>query len=285
MLFVVDTGASRSSHDEDRIWRHLWEMRDVPPVNVVLQTVVSPACPLLAEENADSILMSTGIHVPQNTAWVPMQVDVSVFARDNGDIRLSALEMALCNCIDQGDALHDTNGWPSPELSLDSWQNRRLAVAIRGWGNLVRLRRADPGAFRTLAELEQLADFITTALSERSQALAREKGHCPSVDAAGSRILSSGSEMKLRWRRAVEQTALRHRNLTTMSAWDVFPDGEPADLRYINLLPLLRCANCLSFQRNVEIAHWDIHEFRAFYARVSAILRCKVDAGRIAKQV
>ena len=285
MLFVVDTGTSRSSHDEDRIWRHLWEMRDVPPVSVVLQTVVSPACPLLAEENADAILISMGLHVPQNTAWVPMPVDISVFARDNGDIRLSALEMALRNCVDQGDALHDTNAWPSPEVSIDSRQNRRLAVAIRGWGNLVRLRRADPGAFRTLAELQQLADFITRTLSERSQALAREKGYCPAVDAAGSKILSSGSEMKLRWQRAVKHAALRHRNLTTMSAWDVFPDGEPADFRYINLLPLLRCANCLSFQRNVDIAHWDIHEFRAFYARVSAIVRCKNDAGRIAQQV
>ena len=161
MLFVIDTGASRSSHDEERIWRHLWEMRDVAPVSVVLQTVVSPACPLLTEENADAILMSTGMHVPQNTAWVPMQVDVSHFAQDNGDIRLSALELALKDCIDRGDSLHDSSDWPSLAISFDSWLNRRLAVAIRGWGSLVSLRGADPCAFRTLSELEDLADFIS----------------------------------------------------------------------------------------------------------------------------
>lgn len=285
MFFVIDTSAPRLPHDEDRIWRHLWEMRDVRPLSVVLQTIVSPACPLLAEESANAILPSEGIHVPHNTAWVPLQVDVSLFAKANGDMRLSALEMALNNCVDQGDSLHDANGWPSPELTFDSRQNRRLAVTIKGWGNLVRQQRADPGAFQTLRELEDLADFIARTLCARSQALARERGHCPAVDAAGTRILSSGSEIRQRWQRAVEQTALRHRNLTAMSAWDVFPDGEPADLRYANLLPLLRCANCLSFQRNVDIAHWDMHEFRAFYARVSAILRCKLDAGRTAKQV
>ncbi len=285
MFFVIDTSASQSLQYEDRIWRHLWEMRDVVPVRVVLPTVVSSPCPLLAEESADTILSSTGIQVPQNSAWIPMQVDVSHFARDNGDIRLSALEMALKNCVDCGDSAHDSSDWPSPAVSFDSWLNRRLAVAIRGWGNLVNLRGADPRAFRTLSELEDLADFIGKTLLTRSQALARERGHCPAVDVAGKRIPTGGSEMKLRWQRAVRHTALRHRNLTTMSVWDVFPQDRPADLRYVDLLPLLRCANCLSFRRDVDIAHWNINEFRSFYERVSAILRCTLDAGRIAKQV
>ena len=285
MFFVIDTSASQAPQYEERIWRHLWEMRDVVPVSVVLPTVVSSPCPLLADESADTILSSTGIQVPQNSAWIPMQVDVSHFAQDNGDIRLSALELALKDCIDRGDSLHDSSDWPSLAISFDSWLNRRLAVAIRGWGSLVSLRGADPCAFRTLSELEGLADFIGKTLLARSQALARERGYCPAVDVAGKRILSSGREMKLRWQRAVEHSAVRHRNLVTMSAWDVFPQGQPADVRYLDLLPLLRCANCLSFRRDVDIAHWNIKEFRSFYERVSAILRCILDAGRIAKQV
>lgn len=285
MFFVIDSSASNSSQFEDRIWRHLWEMRDVVPVSVVLPTVVSSPCPLLAEERADAILPSTGLQVPQNSAWIPMQIDVSRFARDNGDIRLSALEMALNNCVDQGDSMHDTSRWSSPAIEFDSWLNRRLAVAIRGWGNLVKMRGVDPGEFRTLSELKDLADFVNKTLCARSQTLAREKGYCPAVDVAGARILSSGSEMKRRWQSAIHQTALRHRNLTTMSAWDVFPQDQPADSRYADLLPLLHCANCLSFQRNVDISHWNINEFRRFYERVSAILRCNLDAGRIAKQV
>jgi hypothetical protein len=285
MFFVIDTSATRSRGSEDRIWQHLWHMRDVVPISVVLPTIVSSACPLLAEENADAILSSTGIQVPQDSAWIPMRVDVSQFAHDNGDIRLNALERALSDCVDRGDSLHDSRDWPSPAIQFDSWLNRRLAVAIRGWGNLVKRRGADPRAFRTLTELEELADFINKTLRARSQVLAKERGHCPAVDAAGAKILASGNEMKLRWRRAVDQTALRHRNLITMSAWDVFPQDQPADSRYVDLLPLLRCANCLSFQRDVDISHWSINEFRRFYERVSAILRCSRDAGQIAKQV
>lgn len=285
MFFVIDTSASKSSRYEDRVWQHLWEIRDVMPISVVLPTVVSSPCPLLAEESADAILSSTGIQVPHNSAWIPLQVDVSQFLNGNGDIRLSALEMALINCVDQGDALHDSSHWPSAAVQYDSWLNRRLAVAVRGWGNLVRRRGADPGAFRTLSELEDLADFISKTLHRRSQALARERGHCPAVDVAGTRILNSTNEMQSRWQRAVDHAALRHRNLTTMSAWDVFPQGQPADLRYVDLLPLLRCANCLSFRRDVDITHWNINEFRSFYERVSAVLRCSLDKGRIAKQV
>lgn len=285
MFFVVDTSASRSPHCESRIWRQLWEMRDIVPVSVVLPTVVSSPCPLLAEESAEAILLSSGLAVPQNSAWIPMQVDVSQFADDNGDIRLAALELALQDCVDRGDLLHDSSGWSSPAIQLDSRLNRRLAIAIRGWGDLVKLRGADPGAFRTLSELKELADFAGNTLRARSQALAREKGYCPAVDLAGARIQGCGSEMRLRWQRAVDHTALRHRNLTTMSAWDVFPRGQPADLRYVDLLPLLRCANSLSFQRDVDIGHWTSNEFRGFHERVSAILRCNLDAGRIAKQL
>jgi len=133
--------------------------------------------------------------------------------------------------------------------------------------------------------LEELAEFIAKTLRARSHTLARERGYCPAVDVAGMKILNGGGEMKLRWQRAVNHTALRHRNLTTMSVWDVFPQAGPADLRYVDLLPLMRCANCLSFQRSVDISHWKINEFRRFYERVSAILRCKFDAGQIAKQV
>ena len=91
--------------------------------------------------------------------------------------------------------------------------------------------------------------------------------------------------MLARWQRAVEDTATRHRNLTMMSPWDVFPSHEAADLRYVDLLPLLRRANCLSFQRNVDINHWNVNEFRSFYERVNAILRGGGEAGLIAKQV
>jgi len=285
MFFVMDIGASPSPRSLDLIWRHLWEMRDAVPVSMVLPTVVSSPCPLLAEECADTVLSPIGIQVPQNSAWIPMEVDVSQFVDDHGDIRLGPLERVLNDCVDRGDSQHDSRRWSSPAVQFDSWLNRRLAVAIRGWGDLVSRRGADPGAFSTLKELEGLAEFISRTLRARSRVLAQKSGYCPALDIAGTKVLTGGGEMKLRWQRAVNDTALRHRNLTTMSVWDVFPQRGPADLRYVDLLPLLRCANCLSFQRSVDISHWNVNEFRRFYERVSAILRCKFDAGRIAKQV
>lgn len=198
---------------------------------------------------------------------------------------MPALEAALKDCVERGEVLHDLRSWPVPRMRLDSWLNRRLSIAIRGWGNLVKIRGDDPAALTTLNELEELAEFISKTLRAHSRALALAKGHCPAVDAAGASVLESGDEMTARWRHAVDRTGLRHRNLLTINVWDVFPQCEPADLRYADLLPLLRCANSLSFRRNVDISHWGADHYRGFHERVSAILRCSTDARRIARQV
>lgn len=285
MFFVIDSRSTRSLRDESRLWEHLWAMRDFTLVSIVVPTVVTSPCPLLAEENGEAILSSTGMQVPQDSAWVPLQVDVSAFATRSGNIRYGALEAALNICVDRGDVLHDTHDWPSRAMQYDSWLNRRLAITVSGWGDLVHTRGADPTDFRTLDELETLAGFISETIVARSRLLASERGYCPAVDVAGASLRSSGEEMQLRWQSAVDASALRHRNLMTMSVWDVFPRGRPADLRYFDLLPILRCANCLSFRRDVDIRHWNVKEFRRFYERVSAILQCNIDARRIAKQV
>ena len=141
MFLVINSNASRTAQCQDRVWRHLWEMRDIAPVSVVLPTAVLSPCPLLSAETADAILPPTGIQVPRNSAWVPMRIDITRFASNKGDLRMGELEEALNNCVDRGDLLHDTRDWSSPSVSYDSWLNRRLAVAIGGWGNLVKLRR------------------------------------------------------------------------------------------------------------------------------------------------
>lgn len=260
-------------------------MRDLPSVTVALPTAVSSPCPLLADERADTLCPVTGIHVPQCTAWVPAQLDLSHFVGRNGDICLAALEKALIACVDRGDRRHDLAAWDSPALHRDSRLNRRLAIAIRGWGCITKLRGDNPQSLTTLRKLEELAAFATATLAARSRALAKERGHCPALDAVGEHIAGSSPEIATRWRRAVSDSAIRHRNLLLMSPWDVFPAGQPADCRYLDLLPLLRCANSLSFRRGVDIRHWSLNEFRGFYERVGAILQAGSDAGLIAKQV
>lgn len=285
MLFVLEAADRQPSSASERIWRHLWELRDTVSVNVVLPTVVASPCPLLAEEQAETVCSMTGMQVPAGSAWIPLKVDLARYVKSDGDIRTQALERALTRCVDSGDSLHETGHWRAPLLQYDSWLNRRLAIAIRGWGTVVKRRRADPCSFATLEALEELAAFITATLVTHSRSLARQRGHCPALEVAGARLAGSGAEMKARWRRAVAESALRHRNLTMMSPWDVFPAGEPADRRYLDLLPVLRRADCLSFRRDVDIRHWKVNEYRGFYERVAAILERRNATGVIAKHV
>ncbi len=254
-------------------------------MNITLPTMVSSPCPLLADEPADEIRAATGMQVPQNSAWMPLQIKLPAYLAANGDMNLPALERALHDAVDLGDARHERGGWETRALAHDSWLNRRLAIAIRGWGCVVERRREDPRSLKTLRDLEELATFITSTLRSRSQSLAKERGYCPALDVTGATLRTSGVEMQARWRRAVADNAIRHRNLTLMSPWDVFPARAPADLRYVDLLPLLRCADSLSFRRTVDIAHWEENEFRGFYERVSAILRHDKVTGLVAKQV
>ncbi len=285
MFYVVAATPGTPASQQARVWHHLWQLRDVPSVSVLLPTVVSSPCPLLADEPADAVCPAGGLQVPQETAWVPLEVDLVDYLGAGGDIRLSHLEHALRESVERGEARHRRGRWASQILARDSRLNRRLAIAIRGWGSIVARRGDDPRSFATLRRLEELAEFVSATLRSHSQKLARERGHCPALDIAGAPVQASGAEMKARWRRAVADNAIRHRNLSMMSPWDVFPAGAPADLRYVDLLPLLRCANCLSFRRNVDISHWNPNEFRGFYERVGAVLQRRNDAGSIAKQV
>ncbi len=283
MFFVINAREWQSSDVADRVWQRLWDLRDV--VSVAIPTVVSSPCSLLAEEHADTLCLSTGMQVPMSSAWVSKQVDLALFLQANGDIRLPALEEALVECVDSGDAMHDAAGWENSALQSDSRLNRRLAIAVRGWGSVVDLRGADPGKFATLTTLEQLALHVRAILESRSRSLAAEHGHCPALDLEGVRVGQYSDELMARWQSALEASAVRHRNLLMMSPWDVFPRGQSADLRYMDLLPLLRCANSLFFQRDVDIGHWNVNEFRGFYERVSAILTQGDGSGLIAKQV
>ena len=285
MFFVIAANSGSSAKQTARVWHYLWQLRDIADVKVILPTTISSPCPLLADEVAGEVCTATGIQIPHGSAWIPLEIDLSAFLAANGDMNLAALELALHDAVDRGDASHENSGWDTDLRARDSWLNRRLAIAIRGWGCVVRRRREDPRSLATLRGLEELADFITTVLTARSQWLAKQHGHCPALDVTRKTLRTSSVEMQARWRRALADNAIRHRNLTSMSPWDVFPAHAPADLRYVDLLPLLRCANSVSFDRNIDISHWREGEFRGFYERVGAILSHGDAKGFIAKQV
>lgn len=254
---------------------------------VLESAVVTSPCPLLPAEPASDFSPLVCMQVPSHSAWIPINLDLAAFADVDGVLSMPALESALAAAVDDGERLHDQTEWPDPLVEYDSWLNRRLAIALRGWGDLVSRRAADPGSLQTLRDMEALAEWCCLILHKRSHELATQRNGCPALDEAGALIMQEKQSLAWgrRWKKAVQAAAIRHRNLTTISPWDVFPREKQADLRYADLLPLTRYADSLSFQRDVSITHWNVNEFKSFCERVSAIRRCNGGAGLVAKQV
>jgi hypothetical protein len=285
MYFVVDPDKEVSGRHEALIWERLWELRDLAPVGAMLPAAVTSRCPLLPDETADGLLVASLTQVPSGSAWVPLEVDLTRYARAGGEMRLGLLDDALRTAVEKGEDGHDVCAWPGPGQRYDSRLNRRLAVLVRGWGDLVARRGQDPTSLSTLAGLRRLAAHVAEVLVTASREMARQRGYCPALDVAGARVLQHGAEMNARWRRAVVDNALRHRNLLTLSPWDVFPRAAPADFAYADLVPLIACADSVSLRRDVTISHWNVTEFKKFHDRVAAILRRSGGQSLIAKQV
>ncbi len=285
MYFVVDPDREVTPQQSALVWRRMWEMRDLAPITAVLPAVVSSPCPLLPDEAANAVVVSMRTQVPECSAWVAQEVDVSKYLRSDGVLRFGLLDAALHRCVEEGERRHDQSAWSSPAQRYDSWLNRRLSIRVRGWGDIIAKRDVDPESMNALRDVRSIAGHVVKTLAKASWLVAKRNGHCPALDVAGAKVPTHGTEMDTRWRQAVADNALRHRNLVTLSPWDVFPRHEPADPRYLNLLPILVCANSVSYRRDVDISHWNVNEFKSFYTRVSAVLRHSSDVSLIAKQV
>jgi hypothetical protein len=285
MYFVVDSDREVAPQQATLIWRRLWEMRDLVPISAVLPAVVTSPCALLPDEDADATLVATLTQVPAESAWISCEIDLVKFLRRDGELRFDKLDPALEACVVAGERRHDETRWVDPNQNLDSWLNRRLSVFVRGWGDLVARRGDDPTALATLRELDALLKHVCQVLKRASRSLAESNGYCPALDVAGARVLQHGHEMNARWRQAVTDNALRHRNLLTLSPWDAFPRNGRADFRFMNLLPAIRHAHSVSMHREADISFWSARDFKAFHERVSAILRRCSEAPLVARQV
>lgn len=285
MFFVVDPDKEVAPQQSAFVWQSLWELRDLAPIGAVMPAVVTSACPLLPDEPADATLVASLTQVPSHSAWASFEIDLLRYARRSGALQEASLDAALRACVADGECRHDETRWVDARQLADSNNNRRLSVFVRGWGDLVALRGDDPTAIGTLQRLEALAEHIAAELVAASRALAAKVGYCPALDIAGARVVHHGGEMNARWRRAVMVNGLRHRNLLTLSPWDVFPRGEAADFSYMNLLPLVRKAHSVSMRRDADISNWDARDFKSFHERVSAILRSVSDMPLMARQV
>lgn len=262
---------------DNKDWRRLWELRTEFFFHLNYAADVLPVCPLLSVERSTGVLPATRIQVPTGTAWLPARLDLSRFANDRGVIALGVLEDALRRGVEILDRLFGHLRWPTPQMRHDAWLNRRLAIDIAGIGDVAEKRGLDPCSFSTLEELGCLLRKVQHALRSQSRLIARRTQGLPALEQfdpseslPGGRVRSS---WRAKWLDAVELESPRHRNLVVMSPWSLFPGGRPADVRYTDLLPLLRFADACRSGGTPDLSRWDANEFKAFHCRAIAVLQ------------
>jgi len=281
-----DTAVEKSHHD--RFWLEVWRLRRNAFVRVLCAPFVLPQCPLLSIEPATDVLPSVSLQAPRGSAWIPLQLDLSRFVDDKGVFRETALEQALCRCVEAGDLLHDLARWPTAQMRHDSWLNRRLAIILSGFGDIAQRRGYDPARFASLAELSEDLRWVENILRRQSQAIAKRTQSLPALEQSDpTRALPAGATIdgwRERWQHAAEFAAHRHRNLVAMSPWSVFPSAQAADYRYADLLPLLDFAHVLSFTNAPPIAGWNASKLKSFYQRAWAVLEARSVTQQIAEE-
>lgn len=273
----------------DGLWGALWELCNEQRVNTAFAERILPQCPLLSVERGRAIVAPIGLQAPADSAWVCMDIDLAQFASRNGVIDQSALKRCLESCVDAGDALHDVLAWPTADIQHDAWLNRRLAIVLSGFGDLLRIRGMAPSDHASLRYLNQLLLWLRMTAQSRSRSIAMSTEPLPAIGLSDpSHDLPRGSvreDWRRRWREAVRATIVRHRNLLVISPWSLFPRDARADYEYAELLPLLRHADACAFRRNLSIEHWNFNQFKHFHQRARAVLKQRVATAQIAERV
>ena len=279
----------RDSGPHELFWPQLWQAHTTGNVQAAFAPAVHSPCSLLSAEAATGVLPGTAVQVPPGTAWLPMRMDLSRFADGGGHLRLNAIEHAVCRSVEIGELLHDTVNWPTARMRHDAWLNRRLAIIVTGFGDLVRRRGQDPAVFASLEELSQLLRWVQDLLLRQSREVAQGVGNLPALELTDpSRTLPIGqvrNSWRTRWREASRLAAIRHRNLLVLSPWSVFPANEPADWRNADLLPLLGFGDACAFPRPPALSHWNVNQFKSFHQRAWAVLQQRDASRQIAERI
>lgn len=276
----------RPSHPmKDEAWRQAWELRTTAKVGLLCVPFVLSPCRLLPAELAASLVPGSCVQGPPESAWAAVSVDVTDVADTRGQIDREDLAAAVRGAVEAGETLHSCTRWPTARLRHDAWLNRRLAINIAGIGALVRRRGLDPERFAALDEMLRLIRCVRDYAVAESQRMAATAGHVPALEQAdlanalpGGRLRDGWSE---NWRLAVAASAMRHRNLLVLSPWSLFPPGD-MDLRFFNLLPILRFADTCAFGPPPDLADWNFNQFRGFHQQTAAVLQQRGVSHRIA---
>ena len=295
--YVVLDSLQMRHHDNELVrteadsnWSMLWHRRVGPPaVTPAYAASVTTRCPLLGDEAATCLLPETGLQAPAQSAWLPLELDLLHFSDGHGRLQWPSLQRALEVAIVAGDTILDHLYWPLPEQRSDAWQNRRLAVSLGGVGDLVVERGANPADLRCLRWVDAIVARVHALLWNCSRMQARKTEPLPALLAACPAVRwdcdIKRSDWDLRWRRAVANSAVRHRNLLVMSPYAVLPSQSRPFADFVDLLPVLHHADAFSFSQPRTDGFRSLREFAHFHRRAWAVMQRRNAASLVAAGV
>lgn len=268
---------SRLQSGADQNWSFLWRNRMASvPLKPAYGAWVRTACPLLADEVATSVLPVSGTQVPVDSAWLPLSLPLIHFAGDSGELRWDQLLPALASGVELAEKIMDQLCWSQPAQRSDAHLNRRLAMSITGLGDLAARRGLDPENLATLRWLSAIVARIRKTLWQRSGQLARHAGCLPALcgidPSSGWDDSVHRENWRRHWRVAVEESAVRHRNMLIISPYSVLPTTA-CSAGYMDLLPVLAYADAWNFADVPEFRGWNLDEYKAFHRRAWAVIQ------------
>lgn len=219
-----------------------------PGVHLLLQHTTRPACTLAGAERSDTVLPLGLFEVRADSAWLAVELRLDALPGQSPAEVLAGLRRLLRATLRLADNLVEQADWPSPELGQDALVNRRLALHVTGFGDLVDRWGLDPEEFGTVRLALRWIGLLRRLLLRESNALARERGPFPGLELRELQASLSRSFGAERARRVLRQAGLRHRHLLVLSPYGVFPRGRPRRPlpAYLHLLPVMRYADTIA---------------------------------------
>jgi len=295
--FVFLDSLQMKSHCDVRIieraehnWTFLWRQRGRErPVMPVYGGMVRSACPLLADEVAALVLPGSGLHVPVDSAWLPVGVPLTRFATPDGRIEWDVLSSALRQAVDLAEEMLDLLAWSDPRQQADATMNRRLAFCLTGLGDLVSMRGQNPADLSVLNSTVEVARRIRQLLHECSSHIASDNGAMPALlqanPVSGWGAGAQRDSWQRHWKEAIRKSAVRHRNLLVISPYSVLPAASPCNAAYANLLPVIALADAWSFAAPARFPGWNVTEYRRFHRLARATIQGSHRASFVAAPV
>jgi hypothetical protein len=192
-----------------------------------------PRCALLPGERGDCPWSERALMAPAESAWIA--VDVSLVEHAAAADPAASLAVAVDEQLALADRRHDAAIWPTPAMAQDAWLNRRIALETTGIVDYVVEHD------RSIAEAHRLLGFVSARCQAWTQRRSTAEMPLPALREAdptrGMPVGPMRDQWAERWAAALDNVAVRHRNLTALCPWSlVYRDGRRLKTELLSLL-------------------------------------------------